>query len=71
MSELAQGFSGSRSINGSQETSCIKRKGFLLFLSYDQPQKYTDEVPVLWRTAFQAAFVVVCHESEGAAPGYS
>ena len=34
MSELAQGFSDGHSINGSQETSCIYRKGFLLFLSY-------------------------------------
>ena len=43
MSELAQGFSGSCNINGSQETSCIKRKGFIRFLSYGPPQKYTDE----------------------------
>ena len=28
-------FSNSHSINGSQETSCIKRKGFIMFLSYD------------------------------------
>ena len=27
-------FSGSYSINGSQETSCIHRKGFIRFLSY-------------------------------------
>ena len=36
MSELAQGFSDSRSINGSYETSCIKRKGFFMFLSCSQ-----------------------------------
>ena len=35
MSELAQGFSDWRSINGSQETSCIICKGFLWFLSFD------------------------------------
>ena len=34
MSELAQGFSDGHSIYGSQETSCIQRKGFLRFLSY-------------------------------------
>ena len=33
---------------------CIKRKGFLLFMSYGSPQKYTDEEPILRRTAFQA-----------------
>ena len=36
MSELAQGFSDGHSINGSHETSCIHRKGFLLFLSCSQ-----------------------------------
>ena len=35
MSKLAQGFSDWRSINGSQEASCIYRKGFLWFLSFD------------------------------------
>ena len=44
MSELAQGFSGSCNINGSQEPSCIKRKGFIRFLSYGAPQKYTDAI---------------------------
>ena len=34
ISKLAWGFSGSCSINGSQETSCIYRKGFFMFLSY-------------------------------------
>ena len=31
---LLEDFQTGRSINGSQETSCINRKGFLLFLSY-------------------------------------
>ena len=34
ISKLAWGFSDGHSIIGSQETSCINRKGFLLFLSY-------------------------------------
>ena len=34
ISKLAWGFSERHSINGSQETSCVIRKGFLLFLSY-------------------------------------
>ena len=34
ISKLTWGFSDGHSINGSQETSCINRKGFLLFLSY-------------------------------------
>ena len=34
ISKLAWGFSDGHSINGSQETSCINRKGFLMFLSY-------------------------------------
>ena len=33
---LLEDFQTGRSINGSQETSCINRKGFLLFLSYTQ-----------------------------------
>ena len=33
---MLERFSGSYSINGSQETSCIHRKGFLLFLSCSQ-----------------------------------
>ena len=36
MSELAQGFSDGHSIYGSQETSCIERKGFFMFLSCSQ-----------------------------------
>ena len=40
---LLEDFQTGRSINGSQETSCINRKGFLMFLSYGPPQKYTDE----------------------------
>ena len=31
---LLERFSGGHSIYGSQETSCIKHKGFLMFLSY-------------------------------------
>ena len=31
---LLEGFPDDRSINGSKETSCINRKGFLMFLSY-------------------------------------
>ena len=31
---LLERFSDGHSINGSQETSCINRKGFILFLSY-------------------------------------
>ena len=31
---LLEGFPDGHSINGSPETSCINRKGFLLFLSY-------------------------------------
>ena len=31
---LLERFTVSRTINGSYETSCINRKGFLLFLSY-------------------------------------
>ena len=34
ISKLAWGFSDGHSIYGSQETSCIKRKGFIMFLSY-------------------------------------
>ena len=33
---LLEGFPESCSINGSQETSCINRKGFFMFLSYTQ-----------------------------------
>ena len=44
MSELAQGFSDGHSIYGSQETSCIKRKGFIWFFSYDS-HEYSDEDP--------------------------
>ena len=33
---LLEGFSDGHSINGSQETSCINRKGFIWFLSYGQ-----------------------------------
>ena len=33
---LLERFSGGHSIYGSQETSCIKRKGFFMFLSYGQ-----------------------------------
>ena len=73
MSELAQGFSGSRSINGSQETSCIERKGFLMFLSYSTllPQKYTDEdlsCGVLPSRQILGGRLSI---SEGVAPGYS
>ena len=31
---LLEGFTDGHIINGSYETSCINRKGFLLFLSY-------------------------------------
>ena len=31
---MLEGFSDGHSINGSQETFCIKRKGFIMFLSY-------------------------------------
>ena len=31
---LLEDFQTGRSINGSQETSCINRKGFIMFLSY-------------------------------------
>ena len=31
---LLEGFPDGRSINGSYETSCINRKGFIMFLSY-------------------------------------
>ena len=31
---LLEGVPDGRSINGSKETSCINRKGFLMFLSY-------------------------------------
>ena len=33
---LLEGFTDGHIINGSYETSCINRKGFLLFLSYCQ-----------------------------------
>ena len=33
---LLEGFPDGHSINGSPETSCINRKGFLMFLSYTQ-----------------------------------
>ena len=52
-------FSGSYSINGSQETSCIHRKGFIRFLSYGhteliRPIRGRTEESILWRTALQA-----------------
>ena len=42
ISELAQGFSDCCSISGSQETFCIKHKGFFMFLSAS--------TGFLWRT---------------------
>ena len=47
------------STNGSQETSCINRKGFIRFLSYGhtgliRPIRGRTEEPILWRTALQA-----------------
>ena len=43
ISELAQGFSDCCSISGSQETFCIKHKGFFMFLSFLQAQTFTGE----------------------------
>ena len=41
ISELAQGFSDGYSINVSQETFCIKRKGFFRFLFLRQAQVFS------------------------------
>ena len=53
MSELAQGFSDWHSINGSQEASCIYRKGFLWFLSFDLTGQMPHKRSAAWRAVRQ------------------
>ena len=70
MSELVQGFSGSCSINGSQETSCIKRKGFLLFLSYGHHKSTLMKNPSCGVLPSRQRIHIELY-TEGVAPGYS
>ena len=44
---LFEGFTDSRNINGSYETSCIYRKGFLRFLSYSNHMTVAAHVTLL------------------------
>ena len=70
MSELAQGFSGSCSINGSKETSCIYRKGFFMFLSYGHHKSTLMKNPSCGVLPSRQRLLFELY-TEGVAPGYS
>ena len=58
---LLERFSDGHSINGSQETSCINRKGFIRFLSYD----LTEHVFVLTVAKRRAYLLAYCPPGRG------
>ena len=67
---LLEGFPDSRSIYGSQETSCINRKGFFMFLSYGHHKSTIMKNPSCGVLPSRQRIHIELYTA-GVAPGYS